>query len=65
MVVLGSCAIDLVVERFSSMFKNLLVTILVLCRSSIVFNSPTMPVPHVLGGVTLSCDFSDHRTSVY
>ena len=57
MVVLGSCTIDLVVERFSSMFKNLPATILVICRSSIVFNSPPMLVPQVFGDPTLSCDF--------
>ena len=57
MVVLGSCAIDFVVERFSSMFKNLPATILVICTSSTVFNSPTMLVPQILGDPTLSWDF--------
>ena len=36
------------------MFKNLPATILVVCTSSVVFNSPTMLVPQVLG---LSWDF--------
>ena len=50
--------IDLVMKRFPSMFKNLPATILVVCRSSIVFNRPMMMlVPQVLGDPTLSWDF--------
>ena len=39
------------------MFKNLPATILVVCTSSVVFNSPTMLVPQVLVDPTLSWDF--------
>ena len=44
-------------ESFSGMLKNLPATILVICRSSVVLNSPTKVGLQVLGDPTLSWDF--------